>query len=931
MDVQEQNEREAIEALGHFLTAYGIIQSIRSTDIAVAQDAVEAIAKAYNYDLNTDTDRKKYQESCRKSALNYLRQEGVVEEVENPDGNADPGGEPRYRIVAGKEQDYKDMIYRAAYNAEQTESLAKWMRLCAGIGSIKKTLSIIPSALKLTPEKTITMFGHIVATAQDFFDKAEEINDIPKDLAKQAAEGVSAAVYDNVDRSDDLQKAAGDGKNTLKSIISGIRHRMNRLPISASIQDAHFSKRQEKRINKKLKHSFSSVPKDRRKGWIAMAFSMDTVRKGYQTDIFTAFADLDKKIRPDGPTIKREEVSESVRQDTKFRFGGWLTNLESIRTAAKWVKNEVMDITPGINLLHRVSFLRRHQNIIPEPLYQHYHEHLKQKESLHYEKISEKGFLDKDELGNAMIKIAHFNAINENSERRGENYATEYAKLNLYRCGQSRFLVTSMHLFRMNPLDRVWAMAYMKAGMQETLHGIRFKSYAKDKDGVMHPRSELRREAEEIFHQYTDGKSTREIKSVCEQMEMDFVREHTEMVNRIAVRREEQNLQPLQAITHLNDRLDNAKDPGEKDHLDVAYVNRENVAEMDVEHMQDVDKKDGFAVKGDHSLGLFLFCEDKGVVGITDQNENAVSMKVTGDTYHRSNDSIPLIQEEFDKTQGDLETDLALRYTTYLNGERAGDAIKAKWKPFLSAVIHDGAKVEIDTLLQDGQLVLTDKRTGVEMQVRDDEPNPGFGNVYVARFADEVMKKEYANILSEHGTTDERLQSCTINLDSLNDTQKLVLSHTDKSNELDALRQRLKSYTVDTDPHKVFSQKERGEMLGRMRHDTAPEQVAHFEKLYRDYTEKLQAFEHLAVTDPVLAYCRLEIPQCGRIPGDENKIGVYLKDGSVLAVNEQTLDEQMPERTRTNRDFCHILSNTIEDAHQILAESRENERDFELK
>lgn len=832
MDERGQSERETVENMGRFIAAYGILQGIRCEDVASTQDAVEAVAKAYGYDLGTSTDRKKYQESCRKQALAYMEGKGIIEKVTPRDGEARTVAGQRYRIAEGREQEYKDLVYRAAYNQEQSENLSKWMKLGAKIGSLKKMFDIIPDALKLTPEATMKLLGHVGAVAKDICESLEWIDSTKKGLVQKAAEEVSAAVYGSAERSEALKKAYGDVKSALKETVSAIRHRMHRLPITATISEAHFSRRQEKEMNKKLERDFASGPKERRKGWIDLAFSMSAVREGYQADIFAAFADIDKGIRPDGPKIRREDVSEATRQDTRFRLGGILPFLDSVATAARYMKNQVADINPGLGLLHRISFVRRFQDVIPEPLYRTYHDHLMQKESLRYGRISGKGFLNKDDLGNAVIKIAHFNAVNQDSQQRGENYATEYAKLNLYRCGNSRFLVSAMHLFRMNPLDRIWAMAYMKAGMQETLHGIRFKSFAKDMDGIMHARSELREEAAKVFHQYTDGKSTREIKEVCRQMEMDFVREHSGMVERIARRREEQHLQPLQEVTYLDGRFGNAKDPGEKDHLDVEYVKREDAAQIDVERMQDVDGKDGFVLEDDHSLGLFLFSEIKGVVALTDQYANAVAMKVTDDTFHRSNQAIRLIPDEFDKTQEGMKTDFALSYIAWDKASRIADGSRAGWKPFVSEAVHNGCRVEIDTLLQNGPLLLTDRRTGVEMQVRDDEPTPGFGSVYVRQFADQVMQAEYQAVLRERGLTDEAMRGFTVDWDGLTRTEQLVLSHTDSGNEMDALRERLESYTQDTDPRKVFTAAKRGEILESIRNDTSPEQMAHMGQLH---------------------------------------------------------------------------------------------------
>lgn len=73
----------------------------------------------------------------------------------------------------------------------------------------------------------------------------------------------------------------------------------------------------------------------------------------------------------------------------------------------------------------------------------------------------------------------------------------------------------------------------------------------------------------------------------------------------------------------------------------------------------------------------------------------------------------------------------------------------------------------------------------------------------------------------------------------------------------------------------------------------------------------------------MLAYCRLAVPECGRIPGDEGKIGIYLPDGGVAAVDGETMQPVMPDHSKTGWDVCNMLRTSIHEAHKELADSGE--------
>ena|GEM_PF-6096365 len=157
---------------------------------------------------------------------------------------------------------------------------------------------------------------------------------------------------------------------------------------------------------------------------------------------------------------------------------------------------------------------------------------------------------------------------------------------------------------------------------------------------------------EAVFHSYVDGKPMHELSRVCDQMEADFIGEHSAMIDRIAAERERQGLTPLQEVSHLNENFDNARDDGKKDHADVEVVDAAEIDGLDVTALRKTLGKDGFFIRDNGSVALYLFQEDKGVVALVDEWENVTYMRLTLDGYHWDNETKDVFKKQIRNPTG---------------------------------------------------------------------------------------------------------------------------------------------------------------------------------------------------------------------------------------------------------------------------------------
>ena len=871
MATPDPEERKLIEHCKNYIVACGILRGIQYENIASMQDAIKKIADAYQVDLTVGEGRMKFRESCRKAAYEYLEGEGIIAKDDVLKKNPDGTDKITYHIVPGKEQEYKDAIYRAEHQRKNARNLGHFLAAAEKAKDTGDLLMKCVHVLGLSPQPAIKLFGHVVAFASKVSDMADQFDETKADIVKRAAQVASNAVYGTADHAEELQKGVGNAKDVAAQIAKSadeILYKQACAPTN-SIQEAHFTKRMGKSADKTYERVMTPHPERRQKLW-EMAETLRHITDGRQEDIFAAFADLDEVLRPGQKKITKDDISQTAKDDTRFRLGDVNPFLESVCRTPELLKNQLMAMR-SFRFLDKLTKRRSERLatcLMPEPVFLWYRNRLARKESLHYERTMQKESVKNSRFDQAQIGIAHFNATHQehgSAQARGENYAYEYAGLNVYRCGRSGFLVSSMHLFRMNTLDRIWAMAYMKAGMIESVQGVRYLGRPKDEASMGYGRSEVRRRAEAIFHSYVDGKPMHELSRVCNQMEADFIGEHSAMIDRIAAERERQGLTPLQEVSHLNEDFDNARDDGKKDHADVEVVDAAEIDGLDVTALRKTLGKDGFFIRDNGSVALYLFQEDKGVVALVDEWENVTDMRLTLDGYHRNNETKDVFKKRYAETRDGLRADSALHHVgVKIQNQDVMEILRGRWEPFIADALKNGCEAQARSTERGTVLELTDERTGVSMEVCEQDPEPGHHGATVTRFAKEIAAKEFQTAIRETGITEADVNRCMVSTESLSPAEQKILAVADPQGRLGAFTKQAERFLTHVDAEEILHTDQRGKAISGLKEMLAPERVDELRTIVDHYQQKLRDYQELSRMDPILACCRIVVPTCER-------------------------------------------------------------------
>ena len=904
-----------IENMKTYIMACGILQAVQYENIASVEDAVRKIENAYNVNPSLTEKDQKFKESCRKSALSFLEENEIIKEIKIGKDKV------RYEIVEGKEQIYKDLMYKASYRRQNAKNMAHLLRAAEKAKGVGEFMLTCCRVLGVLPATSIKVFGHLIAVASKASSYAEKLDDAKKKVVKRAAEEVAKEVYDNADRADDVKKTGKNVKTLIGKAADKILDQENCAPTD-TIQEAHFTKRLNKIVLNEYESALNEHP-ERRKGLMELAESYSFIRDGRQEDLFSAYEDIDKIIRPDGPRITRDDISKEARDETKFKLGDIDPLLGSISSMPGYLWNEFLHINKSISLLHKISFLKDHKEMLPERAYVWLYERLIRKESIHYEKIIQKKSVKGNKFDKAQVEISHFNAQNEDARARGENFANEYAGLNLYRCGKSKFLVSSMHYFRMNTIDRIWAVSYMIAGMQETIHGIRYMGRSEDANGIFHGKEKLREEAERIFNAYTNGKSIRELPHIAETIEKDLVKEHAAMVNRIAEKRKERGFTELQEITHLNPVFDNPADPGGKDHEEIEYVTPEEFEDLNISKLYESKEKDGFMIAEEGYRGLFLFEEDQGIVASIDEYKNATGMRLTKDTLQRYNEAKPGIKKGYNQEKETLMYNSASRLVgSNIQNKEKSDKYRIEWNAFVQDCAENHYKMERHCTPVGPQLDIIDEETNVRMTIPEHDPKNGYESDVVKRFASEIGRAEYRNLLTSLNIREEEMEKCLICKNNLSDINKKIFEVSDRNGKIDRVINARHALLENTDTKKIIKKETRAKLIGNFSMELNDHGFQEMKEIKETYEEKKEAYHALFDKDPVLAYCRITMPECER---ENGLLMVKTEDGTPVYFGENA---PAPDMENANEIETYLeLMHTAKEADGYVREDEVEERE----
>ena len=146
-------------------------------------------------------------------------------------------------------------------------------------------------------------------------------------------------------------------------------------------------------------------------------------------------------------------------------------------------------------------------------------------------------------------------------------------------------------------------------------------------------------------------------------------------------------------------------------------------------------------------------------------------MDTTRDTYHMV-DTRHVVTDCPQVSDGMLSDIAVQRIAADTGNEETAKYIRSGWRSTVDVMIRSGSIAQLDTGEARERLVLTDKRTGAEFSVCNQEPSPGLHCISMENFAHDIMEKELKNVLDHHGIAEETISRILIQEESLSKVEK---------------------------------------------------------------------------------------------------------------------------------------------------------------
>ena len=190
--------------------------------------------------------------------------------------------------------------------------------------------------------------------------------------------------------------------------------------------------------------------------------------------------------------------------------------------------------------------------------------------------------------------------------------------------------------------------------------------------------------------------------------------------------------------------------------------------------------------------------------------------------------------------------------------------LRGKWEPFIADALKNGCEAKARSTEHGMILELTDQKTGITMDVCEQEPEPGYHGATVMHFANRIARKEFLDTVQEAGLTEDEIDRCMISPEFLPVAEKKILATVDPQGRLEALTKQTERFSTHVDAEEILRMDRREKAIAELKEMLTPERADELRALTENYQQKLQDYRELSRTDPVLACCRIVIPNCER-------------------------------------------------------------------
>lgn len=150
------------------------------------------------------------------------------------------------------------------------------------------------------------------------------------------------------------------------------------------------------------------------------------------------------------------------------------------------------------------------------------------------------------------------------------------------------------------------------------------------------------------------------------------------------------------------------------------------------------------------------------------------------------------------------------------------------------------------------------------MEVCEQDPEPGYHGATVTRFADEIARKEFQTIVREAGITESDVSRYMVPTESMSPVEQKILAAADPQGRLAAFTKQAEHFLTHVDTEEILHTDQREKAISGLREMFAPERADKLHTISERYQQKLRDYQELSRTDPVLACCRIVVPNCER-------------------------------------------------------------------
>lgn len=171
------------------------------------------------------------------------------------------------------------------------------------------------------------------------------------------------------------------------------------------------------------------------------------------------------------------------------------------------------------------------------------------------------------------------------------------------------------------------------------------------------------------------------------------------------------------------------------------------------------------------------------------------------------------------------------------------------------------------------------------MEVCEQDPEPGYHGATVTRFADEIARKEFRAVIREAGLTEEDVNRYMVSTE-LSAAEQKILTAADPQGRLEALTKQAERFSTHVDAEEILHTDRREKVISGLREMLTPKCANELRTISEHYQQKLRDYQELSRTDPLLAYCRITMPDCTR---NGDMLVTHAADGTEVCIGEDIL------------------------------------------